>query len=68
VRQTPDGVDVGVVADGEVDAGALAAALEASLRDAGLPGATAAVRRVEAIPRHPQTGKARRFVPLVDGG
>jgi hypothetical protein len=35
----------------------------ASLREAGLDGPEATVRRVAEIARHPQTGKARRFVP-----
>jgi phenylacetate-coenzyme A ligase PaaK-like adenylate-forming protein len=64
VRQTPRGVDVDVVAPGGTDEAALARALEAALRGAGLHGAEAAVECADAISRDPSTGKARRFVPL----
>ena len=42
----------------------LAAALGHSLRTAGLPDPQVNVRQVTDIARHPETGKARRFVPL----
>jgi phenylacetate-coenzyme A ligase PaaK-like adenylate-forming protein len=64
VRQTERGVDVAVVAPGGTDEAALARALEAALRRAGLAGAEATVARADAIARDPSTGKARRFVPL----
>jgi phenylacetate-CoA ligase len=64
VRQTSDGIDVAVVASGPLDQAALAAALADSLRAAGLPGPQVHLRQVPDIIRHPQTGKARRFVPL----
>ncbi len=64
VRQTSDGIDVAVVASGPLDQAALAAALADSLRAAGLPGPQVHLRQVPDITRHPQTGKARRFIPL----
>jgi phenylacetate-CoA ligase len=63
VRQTPRGVTVAVVADTDFDHAALAAAIEASLRQAGLTGPDVSISRVDAIPRDPLTGKAKRFVP-----
>jgi phenylacetate-CoA ligase len=63
VRQTPQGLDVSVVADAALDERAVAAALEASLRDTGLRAPEVSVQRVAAIARHAETGKARRFVP-----
>ena len=63
VRQTRRGLDVSVVADGGLDERAVAAALQASLRDAGLAAPEVSVQRVAAIARHPESGKARRFVP-----
>jgi phenylacetate-CoA ligase len=63
VHQTPRGVEVSVVADAAVDERAVAVALEASLRGTGLDAPEVSVRCVEAIARHPETGKARRFVP-----
>jgi phenylacetate-coenzyme A ligase PaaK-like adenylate-forming protein len=64
VRQTPHGIDVAVVADGELDHAMLAASLEQSLRAAGLPEPRVRVHEVPDITRHPETGKARRFIPL----
>jgi phenylacetate-coenzyme A ligase PaaK-like adenylate-forming protein len=64
VRQTSSGIDVDVVVDRYVDVRSLAADLEASLRSAGVPDPHATVRPVRTIERHPETGKARRFVPL----
>jgi phenylacetate-CoA ligase len=63
VCQTMRGVEVSVVADAALDERAVAAALEASLRATGLETPEVSVCCVEAIERHPQTGKARRFVP-----
>jgi phenylacetate-CoA ligase len=63
VRQTGHGIDMAVVADGELDRPALAAALARSLRTAGLPEPRVHVHEVPDIARHPETGKARRFIP-----
>ena len=64
VRQTELGVDVDVVADRDVDVDGMAGALEHGLCQAGLTGPRATVRTVDAVPRHPDTGKTRRFIPL----
>jgi phenylacetate-coenzyme A ligase PaaK-like adenylate-forming protein len=64
VHQTADGVQVDVVADDELDEAGLAAALEESLRTAGLDAPRATVHRVERIDRNPTSGKTRRFIPL----
>jgi phenylacetate-CoA ligase len=64
IRQTSRGIDVAVVADGPLDHAALAAALGHSLRMAGLPDPQVNVRQVADMARHPETGKARRFIPL----
>jgi len=63
VRQT-GGIDIAVVASGPLDLTALAAALEQSLHAAGLPDPQVHIRQVSDIARHPETGKARRFIPL----
>ena len=67
VRQTAHGIDIAVVADGELNPAALRAALGQSLRAAGLPNPQVRVRSVTDIARHPETGKARRFIPLSRG-
>ncbi len=64
VRQTERGADVAAVTDGDLDHAALTAALDQSLRQAGLTGPRVVIRRVEALDRDAMTGKARRFVPL----
>jgi phenylacetate-coenzyme A ligase PaaK-like adenylate-forming protein len=64
VRQTPDGIDVRLVAADGVELSAITDALTASLRAAGLPRPRVTVSAVDAIERDPTTGKARRFIPL----
>jgi phenylacetate-coenzyme A ligase PaaK-like adenylate-forming protein len=64
VRQTADGVDVAVCASGPLDLEGLRAALTAALGRAGLAGPRVAIQIVDDIARHPQSGKARRFVAL----
>ena len=62
VRQTDDGIDAAVVADGALDHTALASSLRHSLHSAGLRGPHVHVHEVASIARHPQTGKTRRFI------
>jgi phenylacetate-coenzyme A ligase PaaK-like adenylate-forming protein len=64
VRQTAHGIDIAIIGEGELSPTALTAALEQSLRAAGLPNPHVRVREVTDIARHPETGKARRFIPL----
>jgi phenylacetate-coenzyme A ligase PaaK-like adenylate-forming protein len=64
VRQTARGIDIAIVAEGELDSTTLAAALAESLRGAGLRHPEVHVREIVDISRHPETGKARRFIPL----
>jgi phenylacetate-coenzyme A ligase PaaK-like adenylate-forming protein len=64
VQQTARGIEVRVVLDGHLDYAALAASLQRSLRAAGLPDPQVRVHAVTDIARHPETGKARRFIPL----
>lgn len=64
VRQTAEGAEVAVVLEGELDAMGCAAALEESLRKAGVAQPRVTVRVVDEITRHAETGKARRFISL----
>lgn len=64
VRQTEHGLDVAVIAGYDADQAALRAALTGRMRRAGLPEPEVTVRVVPGIARHPDTGKARRFIPL----
>ena len=51
-----------MVADAGLDDAALAAAVELSLRQAGVTGPHVTISHAEAIVRDPRTGKIRRFV------
>jgi hypothetical protein len=53
---------IGIV--GDLDQAAVTAALEQSLREAGVTGPRILIRRVGALDRDAMTGKARRFIPL----
>jgi phenylacetate-coenzyme A ligase PaaK-like adenylate-forming protein len=64
VRQTEHGIDAAVVAHAPVDCATLAARLREALASAGLREPTVAVVSVDRLPRHPETGKIARFVPL----
>lgn len=63
VQQTPGGIDV-TVAGAPPDVSRLRDELAAALTGAGLAGPTVTVRTVTDLPRHPETGKLRRFLPL----
>ncbi len=63
VRQTARGADITVVADAGPDEAALTAAVEQSLRQAGVRQPYATINHAEAIVRDPRTGKAKRFLP-----
>lgn len=62
VRQTPGGAEI--LAVGSPDVAALTASVAAALRRHGLPDPRVVIRTVSRIPRHPGTGKLRRFIAL----
>ena len=64
VRQTALGVDVDVLATGDVDTDDLQVRVAVALADAGLDRPVVAVRSVVDLGRHPETGKLARVVPL----
>jgi len=65
VRQTACGVDVDVVADGDVDTARLASEIEAGLGAAGVDRPQVHVKIVDAVARNEATGKLALFVPMV---
>ena len=67
VHQTPLGVHVDAVVSNKLGRQSLIADLHESLRAAGLHDPVVSVDEVPAIQRHPDTGKVRRFIPLVSG-
>jgi phenylacetate-CoA ligase len=68
VRQTARGADITVVADPGLDDAALAAAVEQSLRQAGVTEPHVTIGRAAMIARDPLTGKVRRFIATSPGG
>jgi len=64
VAQSTEGATVVVVARGALDGEGLARRLERELEAAGLAGARVETRQVEAIERHAESGKLRRFISL----
>lgn len=64
VRQTTSAAEVDVVIVDAVELGDLRSDLTNALARCGLNAARVEVRAVDAIERHPQTGKLRRFIPL----
>jgi len=54
------------IAHGEFSPAACETALRKALADAGLGDAEVSIERVRELPRHPQTNKLKRFVPLVE--
>ena len=64
VQQTPDGARVLAITHGEYSPAELEHSLVRSLRDAGLPNPQVTIQSVSELPRHPETKKLKRFVPL----
>jgi phenylacetate-coenzyme A ligase PaaK-like adenylate-forming protein len=64
VRQTEHGAQIGVIAAGKIDLAALKQELVAALAKAGLANADIDIQCVDALERHKETGKLRRFIPL----
>ena len=64
VQQTQHGARVLTIADDSFSPDRAARALTQALAEAGLPGAKVTVEVVAELPRHPETNKLKRFVPL----
>jgi phenylacetate-CoA ligase len=65
VHQTRGGIAVSALATDALDVDGLRSRLTHALRGAGLIDAEVTVHTVETLQRHHETGKLRRFVPLV---
>jgi len=66
VQQTPGGARVLAITHGDFSAAAVEQALVRSLAEAGLNGAQISVESVAELPRHAETSKLKRFVPLAN--
>ncbi len=65
VQQTKDGARVLAILHGRLDLGLVESELVRALDASGLRGPTVSVEAVDELPRHPETNKLKRFVPLV---
>lgn len=64
VRQTGRGVIVHVLLERDTSLAALRDQLRTALAEAGLAAPEVVVEEAAALPRHPQTGKLRRVIPI----
>ncbi len=64
VQQTPRGIAVNVQSDQPADLDAIRGRLRSALTRAGLQDPDVSIREVPALPRNPETGKLRRFIPV----
>ncbi len=64
VRQTDEGAHVLAIAHGDFAPSDVENALKTRLAEAGLGGAAVSIKQVDELPRHPETNKLKRFVPL----
>lgn len=64
VTQTVNGAHIAAVVTDLIDSAAISDAVKAELRRVGLTGPAIDVETVDAIERHPETGKLRRFIRL----
>jgi phenylacetate-CoA ligase len=64
VQQTLSGARVLAIVHGSFSPGPLEKALTGPLEEAGFRGAIVTVEPVAELPRHPETNKLKRFVPL----
>jgi phenylacetate-coenzyme A ligase PaaK-like adenylate-forming protein len=64
VQQTPQGARVLAIVHGSFSSDPVEKALVDALAKGGLPGAKVTVEVVSYLPRHPETNKLKRFVPL----
>ena len=65
VQQTAKGATIAVVTNGKIDKKLLKADLEDALRSLGMHQPEITIEFVDAVIRHQETGKLRRFVPLL---
>ncbi len=64
VQQTPRGARVLAITHGEIPNEHIKRSLVKSLAEGGLPDAEVTLETVADLPRHPETNKIKRFVPL----
>ena len=64
ITQTENGADVLIVSPGEINTDSIIDGLTKNLTNEGLINPELNVKLVDELPRHPETGKVKRFVAL----
>ncbi len=64
VEQTKQGAVIRIVSEQKIDTYKLTCQLKTSLQEVGLQNPIVDVQQVKSIPRHQETGKLKRFIPL----
>ncbi len=64
VEQTKQGAVIRIISEQQIDVEYLTGQLKTSLEEAGLQNPIVDVQQVKDIPRHQETGKLKRFIPL----
>jgi len=64
IQQTINGATISVVSTGIVDESLLKSDIEAALTALGMSAPEIVIKFVEAVQRHKETGKLRRFIPV----
>jgi phenylacetate-coenzyme A ligase PaaK-like adenylate-forming protein len=65
VQQTARGIHVAALSAAKLNSAELAGQLRDAVAEAGLPHLQVTIGAVESLPRQPDSGKLRRFIPLV---
>lgn len=64
IRQTATGVNVSALVEHQLDLSQLRYDLRTALQRAGLTDPEVRIEAVTSLPRHPETGKLRRVIPV----
>lgn len=64
ILQTSDGATIRLTCEGNPDLEAISKRIKENLRKQGLENPQVTVDIVSTLPRHPETGKVKRFIPL----
>ena len=64
ILQTSDGAAIRLICEGKPDLEEMSNRIEENLRKQGLENPHVTVDIVSTLPRHPETGKVKRFIPL----
>ena len=64
ITQTPNGAEIKIVGSDKIDKDLLYKKIKGNLEGEGLKNPEIKFEPVQSLPRHPETGKVKRFIPL----